>query len=36
MATKITLLLVIFVVLPWDKLTALTLDKTFNTREGNV
>lgn len=36
MATKISLLLVIFVVLPWDKLIALALDKIFNTREDNV
>lgn len=31
-----SLLLVIFIVLPWDKLTALAVDKIFNTREGNV
>ena len=36
MATKISLLLLIFIVLPWDKLTALALDKIFNTREDNV
>lgn len=35
MATKISPL-VIFVVLPWDKLTALAVDKIFNTREDNV
>lgn len=31
-----SLLLVIFVVLPWDKLTALAVDKIFNTREDDV
>lgn len=36
MATKISLLLLIFIVLPWDKLTALALDKIFNTREDDV
>lgn len=36
MAAKISLLLVILVVLPWNKLTTLALDKIFNTREDNV